>query len=106
MDFAKFRHRVEIQSRTTVPDEGGGKGSPQWVEVATVWAEVRPLKAGEKVRAMHVTGSISHVVNMRHRIDVKRNQRLIHDGRALVIQGVYDPDEHGRWLVLECEEAR
>ena len=102
--IGRLRHRVTIQRFDRV-DDGGGGTEERWVDVATVWAGVEPIRGRERLEAMQLEQSVSHRVVIRYRPDVDgRNMRIVHRGRALHVQAVVSPDERNRWLELLCEE--
>ena len=102
--IGRLRHRVTIQRFDRV-DDGGGGTEEQWIDVATVWAAVEPIRGRERLEAMQLEQSVSHRVVIRYRPDVDgRNMRIVHRGRALHVQAVVSPDERNRWLELLCEE--
>ena len=99
-----LRHRLALQEETRGADAGGGY-TLTWSDIATVWGRVEPLTGAERLQAMRLESRVSHRVTIRHRTGVSAGMRLLHDGRALNIRTVIDPDERRHWLELMCEEG-
>lgn len=99
----ELRDRVGLLAQTNVNDPQWGP-TPQWVEVATVWAGVTPVAASEKFAAQGVQSVVSHRVTMRWRADLTSKHRLTYRGRTLDIVGVHDPDGRRRELLIEATE--
>ena len=111
----KLNKRVTLQ-RPRDADERDTHGQPvdDWPDVATVWAAVEPLSAGESQRAQQAGADLTHRVTIRYRADVLSNWRVKFDDprrpaetrtRYLAIVGPpRDPDERGEYLELLCQE--
>lgn len=105
MDINKLRHRVTIQENQGTINDGGGNKLPNWVDVATVWAEVRPVNGQEATIAEKRGQQVTHAVNMRYRPNVKKDKhRIIHKGRILKIEYVLNVDERDIELNITCRE--
>lgn len=83
---------------------GQGGKKPTWTSVGEFWAFVRPLRAGEVVRAAQPGMETAYVVSMRYNADVTPDCRLLWEGKTLHIVGVTDVD--GRHVETEvlCNE--
>lgn len=104
MRIGRLRHRVQLQKLVAV-DDGGGGVEEDWVDVATVWAAVEPVRGRERLEAMQLEAAVDHRVVIRYRPDIDgRNMRALHRGRAFHVEAVVNPDERSRWLELMCEE--
>lgn len=99
----ELRDKVGLLAQTNVNDPQWGP-TPQWVEVATIWAGVTPLAASEKFQQDGVQSVVSHRVVIRWRTDLTSKHRLRYRGRTLDIVGVHDPDGRRRELVVEAKE--
>lgn len=88
-------------------------GHPQtWYALATVWAEVLPLSAGEQLAAGGIAAVITYRARIYYRADVKptmqvswvRYQETV--ARVLEIHGVHDdPDDLRRMMFLDLGEV-
>lgn len=104
MSAGALRHRVTIELPVETPDGQGGQ-TVVWSPLATVWAEIRPLKTDETVNAHQVEARTTHVIRVRHRTDILPTMRVVLGMRTFAIQGVLDDGERRRYLHLFCEEG-
>lgn len=104
MKPGNLRHRVTIQQLTRT-DDGAGGYIETWTAVATVWADVYPLKGNERYEAQQVQANLSHRVTIRYRAGIVPSMRLQYGTRTLNIEAVIDPEERHRELVLMCSEV-
>lgn len=104
MKIGQLRHKVTIQKQEGGTNDGGGNITPNWVEVATVWAEVKP-NAFEKTFANQSMQQTTHTVKMRYRADIKISMRILFKGRILNIKYLTNTDERNRELVVSCLEG-
>ncbi|QDV34021.1 phage head closure protein [Tautonia plasticadhaerens] len=106
MRAGRLRHRVAIRRATTTQ---GSFGQPveAWTDLASCWAEVRPLAGRELEHARQVHALASHRVLMRAVAAVTPADRLDWGGRTLEILEVRDTDVGGRTrqLMLTCRES-
>ena len=98
-----LRQRLVLEEPSRVSDGGGG-ASETWVEVAQVWALLRPLSGQERTEADAVAGRVTHEVWMRFRDLVEPKMRLRMDTRLFDIRAVLDVDERHRFLRCFVEE--
>jgi SPP1 family predicted phage head-tail adaptor len=101
----RLRIRLVLEKPTPIPDGAGGS-SLNWDAVATIAADVRPLKAEERISGEGFLDVTLHEIVIRYRDDVSPGDRFKLGERVLRIAGVTDPDEDGRYLVCRCEEER
>lgn len=104
MKIGNLRHRVTIQQLTRT-DDGAGGYTETWTAIATVWADVYPLKGQERYDAQQVKANLSHRVTIRYRAGVEPSMRLQYGARTLNIEAVIDPEERHRELILMCSEV-
>ncbi|MEG3084827.1 phage head closure protein [Sphingomonas sp. PB2P12] len=100
LDARKLDRRVLIQR--PVPDDSfDGAGSGQWVDVATVWANVEDAlpSRGERLADGINVASRPSRVRMRYRSDVTSSMRFVVANR--IMQIVAGPAELGRRDGLE-----
>lgn len=101
---ARFRHRVTIQQKGKVQDEYGQERE-DWMDVATVWAAVEPLRGREYFEAHQVQAEVTTRIRIRYRPGVRPDMRVVYNGRIFNIQSVIDPEERHRELQLMCREV-
>jgi SPP1 family predicted phage head-tail adaptor len=98
-----LRHRLTLEEVDRVSDAGGGF-TESWVELAELWADLRPVSGGERVEADRLTGHVSHEVSLRYRADVVPAMRFREGSRVFHILAAIDVGERHRWLKCSCEE--
>lgn len=102
-DPGRLRLRLTLETASATPDGAGGS-IPEWIEIATVSAEVAPLGAGEQVRGEGLADLTQQRIVVRKRSGVVAGNRFRLGERIFRIAGVTDPAEDGRYLVCLCEE--
>ncbi|BEH60170.1 phage head-tail adaptor [Burkholderia pseudomallei] len=91
----------ELTERITIEKRGGGvneNGEPlpgDWVEHASVWANVRFLSGKEYVVSGAIHSSAIASMRIRFRRDVDSEMRIRHDGRLYDIAAVLPNRRHG-----------
>lgn len=108
MKIGKLRHRVTIQKLISTPDGGGGS-TKTWIDDATVWAAIEPLRGGERYVAQQVQSELTHKITMRYREGIKPQMRIKYKDRIkdriFEIWSVIDIDERRIWLEMLCSEV-
>lgn len=105
IDAGTLNRRVTIQAPATGQDEIG-QPAIGWVDVATVWANVRHPNGAEAIRANKETATTAASIRIRHRSDVSAANRIIADAAAYEVRQVL-PDASGREFIdLVCEAVR
>lgn len=82
----RLRHRILIERYELAVDSNGeviqdpntGETTGAWVEVATVWAEIKPLNVREFIAAQATQSKIEARVVLRYRPDLDGALRLVH----------------------------
>lgn len=96
--------RVKLQAQQTVQGPMGDTTS--WVDVATVWAEVRYLSGIQAIKAGAPVGQASASIKINRRTGLSPSMRAVHKGKAFEIQAVL-PDEVERiYTFLVCKEIQ
>ena len=103
-DPGKLKHRLVLEAPVETPDGAGGVAR-SYVHAATLWAEVTPLSARERVLADASGTSVTHRIRIRTRGDVTRRHRLRLGVRIFRIATVRE-DASGGFLSIEAEERR
>ena len=103
MNIGKLRHRITLQKQVnTVNDYGGAVTT--WKNVATVWADVRPLSGREYFSAQQVQSEVTTQIWLRYRDDVKPTMRVNHNGKHYEILSVLNTNGWNTSLQLMCKE--
>lgn len=104
MEAGQLHHRVTIEKPTIPEDEYGRGGAPTWNPLRTVYAFVRPVRAGEMIRAGQPAMETTYVVRMRFNNLVTADCRILWEGQQLYISSVIDVDGRHVELELVCTE--
>jgi SPP1 family predicted phage head-tail adaptor len=104
-DPSQLSSRVVLERPVRTADGAGG-ATVDWDEVATLWARIEAVVAGERFAADRLATRVTHRITLRFRADVAGGMRIRHRGRVLVVTAWRDPDETGRFLVLDATEER
>lgn len=102
MQAGRLNRRCVIQQPGTAEDELG-QPIPGWVDVATVWADIRHKSGVEAIKAGAPVSTVQASIRIRYRAGVTAGMRVVHNLVAYNIQAVM-PDVSGReFLDLACE---
>jgi SPP1 family predicted phage head-tail adaptor len=86
----RLTERVSILQPVTSTDELGGQ-VVSWEELASCWAEVRPMSGNrERVVAQQVNSQPGYRVVMRLRSDVTADMRVQWKNRSLAIHSLHE----------------
>lgn len=102
MDSRSLNRRITIQRLQDGQDEIG-QPVQTWVDVATVWANIRYLNGVETVKSDAPVSVAKASIRIRRRTDVTAGMRAVHGSTIFDIKAVL-PDEESRERVdLACE---
>ncbi len=104
-DLSQMRARIVIEAPVETPDAAGGV-TRSFAAQATVWAQVKPVKAADAPPAALPGQTVSHRVTLRWRAGLTTGHRLRLGARVFALQTVYDPDERRRTLVCLAREVK
>lgn len=104
VDPGELRAELSLQECQTVYDAFGGF-SENWVEVATVFAKIEPVKAASTFGADQRIEAVTHEITVRWQAGLASGMRFAKEGRLFEIMTVHDPDESGRYLVCAAVET-
>lgn len=99
--IGNMRERITLQRLERIPDGAGGS-EETFVDVATVWARVEPVKSAEQFMAGGIQGIDDLLVHIRHRDDVNQLWRMIWRDRQLSITGIRNLDERRQFLTIDA----
>lgn len=99
IQFEKLDKRITIQAVQATLD-AAGQPVESWADVATVWAEVRPFRGGERFLARQVVGKSVTTFVVRYLAGVTVRHRIVYEGLPWDIQ---DVRERGRQEALEID---
>lgn len=101
---SRLRQRITLQQPVEATDSGGGV-TKTWQNVATVWAEMVPLRGDERVIAEQLPSVVVYRVTIRYRDDVQPSWRIQYKGKSLNIRATMNADERNAALILVAEEG-
>ena len=105
-DPGRLRLRLVLEKPVAAPDGAGGS-TLDWDAIATIAADVTPLRADERGVGEGIGDVTRHRIIIRHRSDVAAGDRFRLVERIFRIASVTDPAEDGRYLAcLADEEGR
>ena len=96
--------QITLQQQTKTADGGGG-WTVSWADVATVWAAIWPVSAGDVVQANATAMVISARIRIRYRSTFKGSWRIKFGNRYFSVVSVLNPSERNEWLDLMVKEA-
>jgi SPP1 family predicted phage head-tail adaptor len=100
-----LRLRLTLERATATPDGAGGV-TFSWNAIATVPADVAPVKADERSAGEGLSDLTLSRIVIRKRADISSNDRFRLGVRVFRIRSISDPEEDGRFLVCLCEEEK
>jgi len=103
MEAGRLTQRAALQSALETRDDAGGV-IRTWRTLATRWVRVQPLSARERLYAGQVAAEVTHKITLRHYSGLEANDRVVIGARIFEIQGVIDPAEDGREMLLLAVE--
>jgi len=101
MSAGELRHKVVIESLTHGATTNGDYSEPTWATVATVWASIRPSKAGEQSGDRDFTRQ-SIDIKIRYRSDVTNKMRITEGSTIYEINSIVDPIGRGQYLLISA----
>ncbi|MCD7059490.1 phage head closure protein [Pelagibacterium xiamenense] len=99
-----LRDRVQLQSRQTAVDAGGGHEAI-YVPLNSVWARVTSRSARFAAISDGRAAASSHVVVVRYRSDLKPGDRIVYRGRRLDVVSTEDINGRKAYLACLCNET-
>jgi len=99
-----LRHKIELQSFTSVSDGMGGF-TKTWARVAFVRAAIWPIPAKEQILAASPTMIGTHRVRIRYYGDLTPAWRILFGTRYFSIVSIINPNEKNQMQELLCKEV-
>lgn len=101
MRAGKLDRRITIR-RKTITWSGSGEPIETWADLATVWAQQRPNRGGERFATRQLVGTAVMTFHIRYRAGLTVQDRIVYDGKTWDIA---DIREIGRKVVHEIDCA-
>lgn len=104
-DVGAMTARLVREVSVDTPDGQGGVVR-NWVEAGKLWARIEPVSQRAETIAAGAEGvTVTHRIWVSGFAALAAGERLVKNTRLFAIKAVRDPDETGRFLVCDCEEA-
>jgi len=103
-DVGTLRHRIVIQQLVLTPDGQGGNAE-SWTTFATVWSELKEVKAWEQLMASELQTRRTHTIRLRYLSGLNTSMRVTYDGRTFYVHGIRNFDERKFFIILDTEEG-
>ena len=100
MYAGQLKNKVTIQAKTDTVD-AIGQPINTWVDVATVWADIRYLSGLESIKSDADVSIAKVSVRVRYRADIKPSMRAVCDGVIYQIKAVLPSGKV--YMDLACE---
>lgn len=105
----ELRERVVFQFQQS-SDDGYGNTEGAWADGPTVAARIQPLRGAETVQAARLAGRQPVKITIRWSsataaITPDWRVQDVRSGVIYNVRSVVNPDEHKRFLELECEKG-
>lgn len=102
MQAGKLNTRITIQRPNTAQDEVG-QPIAGWVDVATVWADVRHLSGVAAIKAGGEVSLVKAAVRIRRRDDITAGMRVVTSAATYNIEAVPPPAARQDYTDLVCK---
>jgi len=98
----RMRERVTIKVNSYAKDALGAN-IPTVTDLATVWAQVKPVRGQEMKDIGRLASKELYLVTIRHRTDVTTDNSILWGAKLMNIRSVQNRDERKAFLSMECE---
>ena len=89
MRAGRLDRRITL-SRMIRTDDSYGEAIPTWVDLATVWAEMLPVRGAEWFVARQTIAEVDTKFRIRYRVGITPLDRVTLDGRYYDVQAVIE----------------
>ena len=104
MGFGDYRHRLTIQTPAQGAADAFGETTLTWADYATVWGQIETDMPSEREQGAKTRQQQGMTVRTHYVSGVTSKMRVKFGSRYLEIQGVENPSQMNRELVLTCSE--
>lgn len=111
MRISRLQQRITVQRRSSTLDAYGQEIN-SWTNIGTVWAEVKPMRGTEKMRAtaMVVESQLTHQVTVRFSElflpSIEADAwRILFGTRVFNITSSMNVDEEDKLIIFDCTEG-
>ncbi len=100
---------MTAQRPNEIDDGRGGKKPDQttpWVDVVSVWAEIKPATGRELFLADMIKERVTHKLMIRYTTAINNTMRLLYQGRIFEVSSVVDMEERKKFLRIMAFETK
>lgn len=101
--IGKMRHRVVLESISTVIGDGGRK-TTNYAEIATVWAAIVPQALDAEISADRLEFGVAFTITCHFSKDYLDTRRIRFGSRVFTVKSVLNPGEANEKLIFRAEE--
>lgn len=95
IDAGKLRHRLSLQRNYPSQDSVTGELIDDWREYGKAWAAIEPLSARDLLAAQAGQSRVTARIVIRHRADLRSDDRIVHNGTIYKIEGTLADKDSG-----------
>ena len=103
MDIGKLRHRIIFQQLSNSKNEYG-EPVEEWLDIKTVWAEIKPVGGKQFFAAKQINAEISHNIYIRYRNSLSSSMRIKFKERIFEILYIMNVNESNTLMQIYCKE--
>jgi SPP1 family predicted phage head-tail adaptor len=96
--------RITIQQETRTADTYGG-AALAWTDLATVWANARPMTGRERAEFAAVEAPASYRFTIRRRGDLTDAMRISWNSQVFNIRFISDPGVRSLYMAIDAERG-
>ena len=104
MRTGRLNRRVTIQELSITKDQFNAD-IESWVDAATVWAHIEPLRGREYWQAKQVVGEVTGRITIRYLTGIDEKMQVVYGDKTYNILAVINPEERNRILQLLVKEV-
>ena len=109
MRAGKLKHKIIVQARSATKDTYGQRVD-SWTDIATVWADIRPIGGRERLAAKAYEAVMTHTVAVRYRaeflpVTTADSHRIVFGARTFQIVAAMDHEEARKMIIFDCVEG-
>ncbi len=102
MNAGKLRHQVTIK-KPIETQNSYGEPEVRWQDIATVWAQVEPLRGREYFASKQMVAEVEVRITIRYRSDVTAKMKIAKGTDEYLIETIINVMERNRELQLMCK---
>ena len=102
---SEAKHRVVIQTKSSVSDGEGGF-TETYTGTATTWAAISPIRANQQMEYRSIGVDATHLIKLRGNVSINEADRVVFGSRVFEVLTVENIQERGILKVITCKERR